>query len=292
MPRLYEPYPAHRIRRAAGPNPAILCAEMRPGGASAGRRLVQEVFPVMLVRTALAAVLLVALATTPLFGRDGAELGSGLAAYAAPADSPSLQNGNTNANGNSNANDNANNNDNDDEGDNDNGNEVDGGDDSDNGDDSGGDQGAAPAPMQVVSPSTAACSSPGQESTVTSDDGRVVVRVFGTMPRPIRLAVRLPLDAGVTPPPPGPVVGGLLFQLIAEDCGGGPIPVLPAEVNLGARYSDADAAGLNEQNFTIARLDTNTNQWQTVEKQAGDPPNNFSSATITEMGYYVVYQRS
>jgi hypothetical protein len=106
------------------------------------------------------------------------------------------------------------------------------------------------------------------------------------------MSIRLPLEPGVAPPPPGPIVGGLLFQLIAEECGGGPIPVLPAEVNLGARYSDADASGLNEQNFTIARLDTNTNQWRTVEKQVADPNGNYDSATITDMGYYVVYQRS
>ena len=119
----------------------------------------------------------------------------------------------------------------------------------------------------------------------------MTLRVFASLPRPLRLRIRLALEPGVTPSPPVSIVGGLLFQIIVEECGGGPIPVLPAEANLGAGYSDVDAAGQNEQSFTIARLDTNTNQWRTVEQQVADPANNVDSATITDMGYYVVYQR-
>ena len=68
--------------------------------------------------------------------------------------------------------------------------------------------------------------------------------------------------------------------------------MLPAEVNLGVTYSDADAGGLNETNFTFSRLDTTANQWQAVSKQATDPPANFASATVTDMGYYVLHPRS
>jgi len=123
-------------------------------------------------------------------------------------------------------------------------------------------------------------------------DGRITVRVFGSMNTPLQFSIRHPIDPASVPSAPGPVVGGLLFQLIAENCGGGPVAVLPAEVNLGVRYTDAEAGGMNEGNFTLARLDTTANQWRTVEKQAADPPNNFASATITEMGFYVLYQRS
>jgi len=63
-------------------------------------------------------------------------------------------------------------------------------------------------------------------------------------------------------------------------------------VNLGVHYSDGDAAGLNEATFTLARLDTGANRWGPSMKQANDPPANYVSATITEMGYYVLYQRS
>jgi hypothetical protein len=88
------------------------------------------------------------------------------------------------------------------------------------------------------------------------------------------------------------VVDALRFQLIAESCNGAPIAVLQSEVNLGVHYSDSDASGLNEANFTLARLDTNTNQWQPSAKQVTDPGSNFTSATITDMGFYVLYQHS
>jgi hypothetical protein len=128
--------------------------------------------------------------------------------------------------------------------------------------------------------------------TFVSSDGRVTVRVFSSMSQRVKISLRMPIDPSSVPPAPGQVVGGLLFQVIAETCDGTPIPVLPAEVNLGVRYSDADAAGLNEQNFTIARLDTSANQWRPTQKQAIDAQANLASATITEMGFYVLYQRS
>ena len=122
-------------------------------------------------------------------------------------------------------------------------------------------------------------------------DGRITVRVFGSMTQSLKFSIRYPIDPASVPPSPGPTVDSLLFQLIAESCDGGPLAVLPAEVNLGVRYLDAEAAGLNEANFTLSRLDTTANQWRQVQKQATDPPNNFTSATITEMGYYVLHQR-
>jgi hypothetical protein len=127
--------------------------------------------------------------------------------------------------------------------------------------------------------------------TFSSGDGRVQVKVFPSLSQSVRFSIRLPIDAASVPPAPGPVVGGLLFQLIAESCDGTPIATLPAEVNLGVHYSDADAAGLNEQNFKLARLDTGANQWLDVAKQATDPPANFTSATVAEMGFYVLTQR-
>jgi len=197
---------------------------------------------------------------------------------------------NNNSNGNNN-NSNANsNNNNDNDGDNSGDN---GGDnqDNDNGD-SGGGQSNPPARSNAPAPSLApACSTPGQDMTFQSSDGRVDVHVFPSLTQSVKFSIRMPIDPASVPPPPGPPVGALLFQLLAEGCNGGPIPVLPAEVNLGAHYSDADAAGRNEANFTLARLDTNTNQWGQVAKQASDPNSNLTSATITDMGYYVLYQK-
>ena len=145
----------------------------------------------------------------------------------------------------------------------------------------------APAPAPV-----AACSTPGQEMTFQSGDGRVTVKVFPSLTQSVKFSIRLPIDPASVPPAPGPVVGGLLLQLLAESCDGTPIATLPAEVNLGVHYTDADAAGLNEANFTLSRLDTSANQWRQVTKQATDPTSNFTSATIVDLGYYVLHQRS
>lgn len=146
------------------------------------------------------------------------------------------------------------------------------------------------APAQLAPPAPV-CSTPGQEMLFTSSDGRVSVRVFASLGQSVKLSIRMPVDPDSVPPAPGGVVGGLLFQVIAEACDGTPIPVLSSEANLGVRYSDGDASGRNESNFTLARLDTSANQWRDVQKQANDPPANFVSATISEMGFYVLYQR-
>jgi len=170
-----------------------------------------------------------------------------------------------------------------------------GGDDDDDADDDNANDNEAvapPAPVEPALPPAPLCSTPGQEMAFQSDDGRVTVRVFGTMTQSVRFSIRAPIDPASVPPAPGPIVGGLLFQLIAETCDGVPLASLPAEINLGLSYSDADAAGMNEDTYTIGRLDTTANRWGPTEKQATDPPANFTSATITEMGYYVLYQRS
>jgi hypothetical protein len=70
-----------------------------------------------------------------------------------------------------------------------------------------------------------------------------------------------------------------------------PIRVLPAEVNLSFRYTDVETLGLDESRFVIAHLDFQTVQWVPVEKQAINAGGNVIAATVTETGYYAVYQR-
>lgn len=182
--------------------------------------------------------------------------------------------------------------DNDDDADNDDGDDNDNSDDDDGGDGNDNDEVyVAPAPSAPAAPPAPVCSTPGQEMSFVSGDGRVNVRVFGNMNQSVKFSIRHPIDPASVPPAPGAVVGGLLFQLIAESCDGAPLAALPAEVNLGVSYSDADAAGLNESNFTLSRLDTSANQWRATAKQATDPPANYTSATIMEMGFYVLHQR-
>ena len=178
----------------------------------------------------------------------------------------------------------------DDGGDNDNN----GGGDDDGGDDDGGDDDGPASPFvpgyrPPSAPAQPSCSTPGQQSSFTSSDGTVSVTVYAGMPQGVRFRIRKPVDPGSVPAVPGQRVDALLFELIAETCDGQPLAKLPGEVNLGVRYTDGDAAGLNEANFKIARLDQSDNTWKDTAKQAPDPGANFVSATITDLGYYVVH---
>jgi hypothetical protein len=242
------------------------------------------------LRAFLIALTVLAMAVAPmLVARTiGVESAQSSSAYAAVAAAPMQQDDD----GDDDDDDDDDDNDNDDLNDNDDDDDDDG-DDNDNGDDPGPAPVAAPA-QQSSAPAAAAapaCSTPGQEMSFDTGDGRVTVRVFGTMSQSLKFSIRFPIDPASVPPAPGAMVDTLVFQLIAETCDGAPLAVLPAEVNLGVRYTDAEAAGLNEANFTLSRLDTTANQWRQVQKQATDPPNNYASATITEMGYYVLHQR-
>jgi len=263
-----------------------------------------------LLRVVVIPIVVFALAATPALVRGAqvtAHSGS-LTAYAAtltghPQDERAVaasneneQNDN-NQNSNNNGNDNGGNDNNDnntngnDNFSNDNnGNDNGGNDNNNNGNDNGANSSPSSRPI-IVAPPAPVCSTPGQEMTFTSDDGRVLVKVFASSIQSVKISIRMPIDSGSVPPAPGTVVGGLLFQVIAESCSGSPIPTLSSEANLGVHYSDGDVGGLNESNFTLARLDTTANQWRQVQKQANDPPNNFVSATISDMGYYVLYAR-
>ncbi len=253
------------------------------------------------LRAVLIAAIIFLLATTPALLRGSPFTASrGLTAYAATlvpgplgerAVAASNQNEENERNKNNNRNNNGNSNNNGNDNSDNNGN--------DNNDNNGNDNGNSnssppPPPRQISAPAPPApvCSTPGKEITFTSSDGRVSVRVFASMGQSVKITILSPVDAASVPPAPGQKVDNLLFQVIAEGCNGGPIPTLASEVNLGVHYTDGDASGLNEANFTLARLDTSANQWRPAQKQANDPANNFVSATITEMGYYVLYQRS
>ena len=255
------------------------------------------------LRALLVALTILAMAAAPLLVPA---LGSGSAtssrAYAATAAAPVSQDNDDEDNDDDGDNDDGDNDDdgddndnsggddNDNSGDDDNDNNGDDDDDSDDDNDNSDNVYVAP-PAAPAPPPAPACSTPGQETSFVSGDGRVNVRVFSTMSQAIKFSIRQPIDPASVPPAPGAVVGGLLFQLIAETCDGSPLATLPAEVNLGVSYADADAAGLNESNFTLSRLDTSANQWRAAAKQATDPPANYTSATITEMGFYVLHQR-
>jgi len=191
---------------------------------------------------------------------------------------------NENGNGNGNGNDNDDN-DNDDDDDNDNNEDEDNQNEGDSGDPfafaarSGG--GGSP---------DSGCASAGSDRSFGSADGRVTVRVFSTMSRNVHIDIVKPVDPASVPANPGQKVDALLFRVTADDCAGGGIGTLPAEVNIGVRYGDSDVGSLNEANFKIAWLDPSDNTWEPVQKQAPDPAANYVSATTMNTGYFVVYQ--
>ena len=250
------------------------------------------------LRALLIALTILAMAVAPmLVARSiGVESANNARAYAAVAAAPMQQDDDGDNDDGDNDDDDDGDNDGDDADDDNDNDGDDAGDDNDNDvdddDDDPGPVGPAPVRSAPAAPPAPVCSTPGQEMAFQSSDGRITVRVFGTMTQSVKFSIRYPIDPALVPPSPGPMVDGVLFQLIAETCDGAPIAVLPAEVNLGTSYTDAEAAGLNEVNFSLSRLDTTANQWRLAQKQVTDAPNNYTSATITEMGFYVLHQRT
>ena len=150
--------------------------------------------------------------------------------------------------------------------------------------------GCSPSVAAPARPPEPTCTTPGRDAVFTSHDGKVALRVFGSSPLPVRVVLYQVINANSAPPPPGTYVSPLVYEVWAGRCDGTPVAAFPAEVNLGIRYSDGEAAGLDESRFVIGRLDLATATWVPVEKQASDPPANYVSATITEPGYYMVWE--
>ncbi len=160
-----------------------------------------------------------------------------------------------------------------------------------NGNNGGGEPVAAgPIAAAAGAISGSGCAPAGGETSIATADGRITVRVFPTMSRNVQITIAQPIDPASVPANPGQKVDALLFRVTADDCGGGVIAPLPAEVNLGVHYSDADIGGLNEANFKLAWLDPADNTWKALQKQAPDPAANYVSATIMNTGFFVVYQ--
>ena len=119
----------------------------------------------------------------------------------------------------------------------------------------------AAAPPASASPTVPAGSatqasgtSTGGDSSIALAGDRVVVQVFPWMPAGVTITIRL-VDPATAPPPPGTLVGTLIFRVEAQDASGTPLTALPAEVNLAVRYTDQEVAGLNEQQATLSWLD-------------------------------------
>ena len=134
------------------------------------------------------------------------------------------------------------------------------------------------------------CSTPGQDTLFTSRDDKVTLRVFASTPRPVRVEIYQVIDFLSAPLPPGTLVGLLAYEIRASYCDTNPLTQLPAEANLGIRYNDIEATGLDKSRFVIGHLDMASGTWTPVEKRGNDPASNFTSATIIDTGFYMVWE--
>jgi hypothetical protein len=107
------------------------------------------------------------------------------------------------------------------------------------------------------------------------------------MPAGIVLTIRL-IDPVTVPAAPGTRVGDLVFVFEARDSSGAALTTLPAEVNLGVVYTDRDTGGLDDQTVTFSWLDPVSNQWITAPKIIADPASNVLTASVMDLGTYVV----
>jgi hypothetical protein len=147
-----------------------------------------------------------------------------------------------------------------------------------------------PSSSRPERPPEPVCTTPGQDAVFTSDDDKVTLRIFANTPRPVRVEIYQVIDFISAPLPPGNLVGLLAYEIRASYCDSNPLEELPAEANLGIRYSDIDATGLDKSRFVIGRLDRATGTWVPVEKLGNDPSTNYTSVTIIQTGFYMVWE--
>lgn len=148
-----------------------------------------------------------------------------------------------------------------------------------------------PFPSGPTRPPEPECARPGQDTSFTSRDGKVTVRVFASTPQPVKVEILQVIDFLSAPLPPGNLVGLLAYEIRASHCDSAPLAAFPAEVNLGIRYNDIEATGLDESRFVIGRLDMASGVWRPMEKRGNDPTNNVVAATISETGFYMVWEQ-
>jgi hypothetical protein len=171
--------------------------------------------------------------------------------------------------------------------DNDSNNNDNGSDDNDN----FGDFNLPPTSTGPTRPPEPECARPGQDTVFTSRDNKVAVKVFASTPEQVRVEILQVIDFLNAPLPPGNLVGLLAYEIRASHCDTAPLATFPAEVNLGIRYSDIEATGLDESRFVIGRLDMTAGVWRPLEKRANDTANNAVTATISETGFYMVWEQ-
>ncbi len=148
---------------------------------------------------------------------------------------------------------------------------------------------AEPPPSPQPPEEASACVLAGQTDEVALgfSGGFVVASVGDGSPlsSDVRLSLRA-VDPGSVPGTPGEGLADFVFELAAEDCGGG-LAELPAAINLSIHYSDEAAAERSPEEFVLARLEGE--QWIEAPEQVTDT--NYIGASTDVVGVYAVYQR-
>ena len=149
---------------------------------------------------------------------------------------------------------------------------------------------ASPAPAAPAGqPATEASgTSTGGDLTIALPDNRVAIQVFPSMPAGTTLTIRL-IDPVTVPAAPGVRVGDLIWAIEARDSTGAALATLPAEINVTATYADRETGGLDDTNVTLSRLDPATSQWTPAPKIVSAPDANVVTASVMELGTYVVW---
>jgi hypothetical protein len=144
---------------------------------------------------------------------------------------------------------------------------------------------APQAPQQIASSGrvTSAPLSSMHPVQLTCPDPRVVI---GVPPVPASDEVMLncqSLDA-TDIPPPGQVVGGMVFRLFTDQAS---VVVLPSVAGLGIAYGDASLESEREADLVIGHLEGSS--WVPVPSQHIDQSLDYASATVVELGAYALY---
>jgi hypothetical protein len=230
------------------------------------------------LRAVLVAVLVWLLATTPTLIGGSIPSWAGTPTYAAVGSSPLAQD-NDNDDDDDDDNDDDDDDDDNDDDDDDNDDDDDDNDDDDDGAPSRPAAAAAPPPPPAVA---SACISGGQNVTLDFPGGAsAITNVVGQ-------AVNVRLERVNPAQGPAGLLDDLVFNMVVEACGGGPVERGP-DVNLGIRYT----VGANKANLRIVRLEGG--QWtESGITTVPDPNANnpYISATIPgQTRSYAVVQR-
>jgi hypothetical protein len=95
------------------------------------------------------------------------------------------------------------------------------------------------------------------------------------------------LDASEVQPPPGQIVGGMIFRVFTDRAGQ---VTLPTAASLGIAYGSPTLQSSQEANLVIGHLEGTS--WVPVPGQQIDEKSSYATATIGELGSYALYLRS